>query len=117
MEEALQEVTMEAQVMAHPLMKKALQSRETAISQGQETRQISNSKRCISQIGNCHVGRSHDLEAQAIKSILDRYAFFGFVSLQEESEKFLKRNGVIQPFLIKQTLMYEMKMYYLVVPQ
>ncbi len=63
------------------------------------------------------MGRSHDLDAQAIKSILDRYAFFGFVSLQAESEKFLKQNGVIQPFLIKQTLMYERKMHYLVVPQ
>ncbi|CAM6010943.1 unnamed protein product [Sphagnum balticum] len=38
----------EAQVMAHPLMKKALPSREAAISQRQETRQINKSKRHIS---------------------------------------------------------------------
>jgi len=118
-EEGLREVTMDAQVMVHPLMKKASQSRQAAISQRQEIRQINNSKRRISSARQATAmwDKAMDLEAQAIKSILDRYALCGFVSFQGGSEIFLQWNGVIQPLFIKQTLSYERKMYYLVVPQ
>ncbi|CAK9854930.1 unnamed protein product [Sphagnum jensenii] len=73
-EEGLREVTMDAQVMVHPLMKKALQSRQAAISQRQEIRQINNSKRRISSARQATAmwDKAMDLEAQAIKSILDR---------------------------------------------
>jgi superfamily I DNA and/or RNA helicase len=65
---------MDAQVMVHPLMKKALQSRQAAISQRQEIRQINNSKRRISSARQATAmwDKAMDLEAQAIKSILDR---------------------------------------------
>jgi ATP-dependent RNA/DNA helicase IGHMBP2 len=76
-EEGLREVTMDAQVMVHPLMKKASQSRQAAISQRQEIRQINNSKRRISSARQATAmwDKAMDLEAQAIKSILDRCDF------------------------------------------
>jgi hypothetical protein len=77
---------MDAQVMVHPLMKKALQSRQAAISQRQEIRQINNSKRRISSARQATAmwDKAMDLEAQAIKSILDRYALCGFVHFRED---------------------------------
>lgn len=72
--ETLRDATINAQIMAHPLMLKASQSREAAILQRQETRQINNSKRRISSAKQATSmwQDAIDLEAQAIKDILDK---------------------------------------------
>lgn len=61
-------------------MLKAAESRQAAILQRQETRQINNSKKRISSAKQATSmwQDSVDLESQAIKDILDKYAFFSF---------------------------------------
>ncbi|KAG0567437.1 hypothetical protein KC19_7G135000 [Ceratodon purpureus] len=72
--EMLRDATLDAQLLKHPLMLKAAESRQAAILQRQETRQINNSKKRISSAKQATSmwQDSVDLESQAIKDILDK---------------------------------------------
>lgn len=76
--EALRDATIAAQVAAHPLMLKATESRQAAIQQRQESRQINNMKKRIvsAKQATSMWQDAVDLEAQAIKDILDKYSTF-----------------------------------------
>lgn len=78
--EILRDATLDAQLLKHPFMLKAAESRQAAILQRQETRQINNSKKRITSAKQATSmwQDAVDLESQAIKDILDKYAFFIF---------------------------------------
>lgn len=72
--EILRDATLDAHLLKHPLMLKAAESRQAAILQRQETRQINNSKKRITSAKQATSiwQDSVDLESQAIKDILDK---------------------------------------------
>lgn len=77
----LRDATLDAQLLKHPLMLKAAESRQAAILQRQETRQINNTKKRITfaKQATSMWQDAVDLESQAIKDILDKYSSFPFV--------------------------------------
>lgn len=89
--EALRDATIAAQVAAHPLMLKATEARQAAIQQRQESRQINNTKKRIvsAKQATSMWQDAVDLEAQAIKDILDKYSTFPPVDFVQLGTLFL----------------------------